>query len=80
MHQNRASFGYGLVNEPARGGEVNKEIRMVNIFDWNPQLPDPASRDVGWDGIRAYRHDVGDPPFGDSSRGSSGNQAIRNAR
>jgi len=63
MHQDHASFGHSLVNEPTRGGEVDKEIRVVDVFDRNPQLLNPASRNVSWDGVRANRHDVGDPPL-----------------
>lgn len=33
MHQNRASLGNGLVDEPARGGEVDEKIRVVNVFN-----------------------------------------------
>ena len=72
MHQNRASIGYGLVNEFTRGGEVKEEIRVVNVFDWNPQLLNPASRNVSWDGVRADRHNVGDTPLRYSARGPSG--------
>jgi hypothetical protein len=77
VHQNGASFGNGLVNEPACGGEVDEEVGIVNVFDWNPQLPDPASRDVGWDWVRADRHDMGDPPLRYGSRSTGGDHAIR---
>ena len=77
MDQDRASFGYGLVNEPARGGEVDEKVRVVNVFDRNPQLLDPASGNVSWNGVRADRHNVGDPPLRYSSRSPSGDQTIR---
>jgi len=79
VHQDRASLGDGLVNEPARGGEVDEEIRIVDVFDWNPQLLDPASGNISWDWVRADGHDVGDPPLRYSTRGSSGDDAIREA-
>lgn len=69
MHQNRASLGNGLVDESTRGREVNEKIYVVDIFDRDPQLLDPASRNVSWDGVRADRHDMGDPPLRYSSRG-----------
>jgi len=77
MHQNRASLSDGLVNEFARGREVDEEIGVVNVFDRNPQLLNPASRNVSWDGVRADRHDVGDPLLRYSSRGLSGDYAVR---
>jgi len=77
VHQDRASLGDGLVNEPARGGEVDEKIRIVDVFDWNPQLPDPASGNVSWDWVRADGHDMGDPPLRYSTRSPSGDHAIR---
>ena len=79
VDQNRAPFGDGLVDETARGREVNKEIRVVSVFDRNPQLLDPASRNVSWDRIRTDGDDMGDPPLRYGSRGASGDQAIREA-
>lgn len=76
MHQNHTSFGDGLVDELARSGEMNEEVRVVNVFDRNPQLLDPASGKVGWDGVRADRHDVGDPPLGQCSRSPSSDDTI----
>ena len=63
MYQNHASLGNGLLNELARSGEVNEEVRVANVLDRNPQLPDPASRNISWDGVRTDRYDVGDTPF-----------------
>lgn len=77
MYQNRASFSDGLVNEVARGGEMNKKIRVVDVFDRDPQLPDPASRDISWDRIRADGYDMSDPSLRYSSGSASSDQAIR---
>ena len=80
MHQDRASLSNSLVNEVARGREMDKEIRVVNVFDRNPQLPYPASRNVSWDRVRADGHDMGDPPLRDRSRSASGDQAVSGHR
>lgn len=77
MHQDHASLGYGLVNEPARSREVDKEIQVVDVIDWYPKLLDPASRMISWDGVRANRHDVGDPSLRQCSRSPSSDQTIR---
>lgn len=77
MDQNRASFGNGLVNEVARGGEVNDEIRVVDVLDRNPQLLDPAGGNVSRDRVRADGYDMGDPPLRYGSRSASGDQAAR---
>jgi len=63
MHRNHASLGYGLVNEPARGGEVSEQVHVFDVWDRKLQLLDPASRNVSWDMVRADRDYVGDPPF-----------------
>jgi len=63
MHQNHASLSYGLVNEPARGREVNEQVHEFDVGDWKPQLLDPASRNISWDRISADRDDVGNPPL-----------------
>ena len=52
------------MNEPAGCREVNEKVLMAKVFDRNPQLLDPASRNVSWNGVRADRNDVGDPSIG----------------
>ena len=75
MDQNRSSFGEGLMNEVAGGREVNEDVRVILVFDRNPQLSDPASRNVSWNGVRADGHDVSDPPLRYGSRSASSDQA-----
>ena len=64
------------MNKPARGREVDEEVHEVNVFDGDPQLSNPASRNVSWDGVRADRHDVGDTPLRQSSRSPSSGQTM----
>jgi hypothetical protein len=80
MDQDRATFGDGLVNEVARAREVNEEIGVVDVLNRNPQLFDPASRNVSWDWVRADGHDVSDPSLRYGPRSTSGDQAIRETR
>ena len=77
MHQNCASAGNGLVDELARSGEVNEEVCIVNVLDWDPQLFNPASRHISWDGVRADGHYVSDLSLGYASRSASGDQTER---
>lgn len=80
MYQNCASFSDGLVNEITRGGEVDDKILVVNIRYRNPQLPNPTSRNVSWDRVRADGHNVSDPSLGYGSRSTSGDQTIEKSQ
>jgi hypothetical protein len=77
MHQNRTSFGDGLVDEVARGREVNKDIRVIPVFDRNPQPFDPASGNIRWNGVRADGHDMSDPPLRYGAGSASSDQAVK---
>jgi len=77
MHQNRTSYGNGLVDEVARDREVNKDIRVVLVFDRNPQPLDPASGNIRWNGVRADGHDMSDPPLRYGSGSASGDQVSK---
>ena len=77
MHKNCASAGDGLMNELARGREVDKEVCVVDVIDWDPQLFKSASRQISWDGVRANGHYVSDLPLGYGPRSASGDQTVR---
>ena len=47
---------------------MNEEVGVVDVLNWDTQVPYPRSRVVGRDRLRSDRHDMGDTAFGKSAR------------
>lgn len=59
---------------------MNQKVSIIDVRDRDAKLLDTASRQISWYGIRTDRNDMSDPSLRQSSRRTSGGDAVGNIK
>lgn len=79
MYEDHSVARQSFMDEPANVGQMNQEVRVVDVLDGDAQMPVPRRRVVGRYGLASDRHYMADATFCKDPRRFGGVYSRENA-